>query len=247
MAPEVVTVNETQTPYGQSCDLWAVGVIAYVMLSGVYPFVGATTNAIFTAVKGGQYAPMVGGAWDWVPLAAKDLVARLLVPADQRLTAKQAAHHPWLAASATPVPKLLRQVSEELLLHNILEEETATADAVDSDTETDGWDLVEHTDLQDPPDALLGMGSYWGSLATPDAIDFGGRSRSTSLMGVSYPGSFGHSSNNSGRARSNSCYAVLQPSQPYSCSMPQPVPLSFYCMPPVQSLPSPSGLVMTPQ
>ena len=37
MAPEVIHASKT-TPYNELCDIWSVGVIAYLMLTGDMPF-----------------------------------------------------------------------------------------------------------------------------------------------------------------------------------------------------------------
>ena len=102
MAPEVVAVKETRRRYGKKCDLWAVGVMAYVLLCGAYPFPGDTVQEIFANVRAGAYPPMRGGAWETAPESAKDFIAQLLVPACSRPTAPQALEHPWLQSRAAP-------------------------------------------------------------------------------------------------------------------------------------------------
>ena len=61
MSPEVVAFKATRQPYGIACDLWVVGVMAYALASGTYPFNSDTTPEIFEAIKTGQYPAMVGG------------------------------------------------------------------------------------------------------------------------------------------------------------------------------------------
>ena len=46
MAPEVINSKE----YNQQCDLWSIGVILYVMLTGVFPFIGSTKEEIFSKI-----------------------------------------------------------------------------------------------------------------------------------------------------------------------------------------------------
>ncbi|XP_057308525.1 calcium/calmodulin-dependent protein kinase type IV-like [Hydractinia symbiolongicarpus] len=92
-APEVLLGKE----YGPAVDMWAVGVIAYIMLCGFEPFYDDRGDqAMFQKILKCDFE-FVSPWWDEVSLNAKDLVSKLIV-ADpkKRLTAKQALEHPWV-------------------------------------------------------------------------------------------------------------------------------------------------------
>jgi len=105
MAPETIAVRDTRKPYGKPADLWSVGVIAYILLSGKYPFSGDETEDVFDIVQRGVYPPLPAITWPRVSSAALDFVERLLVvkPA-LRPTASEALRHPWLR-HRSPIPR----------------------------------------------------------------------------------------------------------------------------------------------
>jgi len=95
VAPEVLQ----QGMYNNSCDIWSIGVILYVLLSGFLPFFGETQEELFDKILTGSYS-FANKVWDEISPTAKDLVTKMLtLNEEDRPTAKQCLEHPWFKAS----------------------------------------------------------------------------------------------------------------------------------------------------
>lgn len=92
VAPEVL-----HRSYGTEADMWSVGVIAYIILSGSRPFWARTESGIFRAIL--KIDPSFDeAAWMTSSSDSIDFVKSLLnKDYRKRLTAAQALCHPWLA------------------------------------------------------------------------------------------------------------------------------------------------------
>jgi len=85
--------------YGKAVDMWSIGVLTYVLLCGVLPFVGADRAELFRRIQQGKYEyPKEGG----VSNLARDLIGRLLRLAPmERYTTRETLQHPWIVGDAT--------------------------------------------------------------------------------------------------------------------------------------------------
>lgn len=108
IAPEVLAKN-----YGAKCDIWSCGVIAYITMSGIPPFNGASDQEIMKKVKAGKFS-FSDPAWNNVSESAKDFITQLLTKdQDKRPSAEQALKHPWIQM-ATEVSQ--NKVSSEMAI-----------------------------------------------------------------------------------------------------------------------------------
>lgn len=97
VAPEVLKKS-----YTEACDLWSLGVIVYMLLSGAPPFYGKNDDAIKVSIVRGEYS-FPPELFQDVSEDAMSFVSTLLsYNTEYRTTAVQALHHPWLHLFTEP-------------------------------------------------------------------------------------------------------------------------------------------------
>jgi calcium-dependent protein kinase len=108
-APEVLLGS-----YTSQCDLWSLGVVAYIVVCGRMPFFGNDQKQM-RQISAGIYQ-MDGERWADISSECKDFIRSLLqVDPHVRLSAQAALEHPWIAKSnmmsekTSPILESLRQ------------------------------------------------------------------------------------------------------------------------------------------
>ncbi|KAL1455189.1 hypothetical protein WDU94_009300 [Cyamophila willieti] len=97
VAPEILN----ESGYGVKIDVWAAGVILYILLCGFPPFVSDTNDQdeLFDDILSGQYG-FPSPYWDDISEEAKDLITHMLESnPDLRFSAEDVLDHPWLERS----------------------------------------------------------------------------------------------------------------------------------------------------
>ncbi|KAJ6662033.1 hypothetical protein lerEdw1_012880 [Lerista edwardsae] len=92
VAPEILSYD----PISTATDMWSIGVLAYVMLTGISPFLGNDKQETFLNIS--QMNVNYSEDFDLVSESAVDFIKALLIKKpEERATAEECLLHPWLA------------------------------------------------------------------------------------------------------------------------------------------------------
>jgi len=111
LSPEVLRKD----PYGKPVDIWACGVILYILLVGYPPFWDEDQHRLYAQIKAGAY-DYPSPEWDTVTHEAKNLINSMLtVNPAKRITAAEALKHPWICQRERIASMVHRQETVDCL------------------------------------------------------------------------------------------------------------------------------------
>nr|XP_020460802.1 calcium/calmodulin-dependent protein kinase type II delta chain isoform X8 [Monopterus albus] len=191
LSPEVLRKD----PYGKSVDIWACGVILYILLVGYPPFWDEDQHKLYQQIKAGAY-DFPSPEWDTVTPEAKNLINQMLTinPA-KRITAEQALKHPWVCHRSTVASMMHRQETVECLrkfnarrklkgaiLTTMLVSRNFSACKSLLNKKSDSAKESQSTVVHNPPDGVKGSTE---SNATNDEEEMKGRKADNSALSLS--------------------------------------------------------------
>jgi len=111
MAPEIIL----HKGHGKPVDMWAIGVLTFIILSGYCPFSGETVAEENNNIVHCNYEFEPEDFWAGISDKAKDFIRKLLViNPEKRLTAHQALQHEWILSKPAEAVDLLPTVRDNL-------------------------------------------------------------------------------------------------------------------------------------
>jgi len=116
VAPEILQMQR----YNSQVDMWAVGVILYILLCGFPPFVEKNLKALYKLIKSGKFS-FPSPYWNNVSKEAKDCIVRLLhVDPQERLSPTALLKHDWISMKCTNNQNLITDGYDERFKRHVL-------------------------------------------------------------------------------------------------------------------------------
>ncbi|TTF87020.1 Calcium/calmodulin-dependent protein kinase type 1B [Bagarius yarrelli] len=110
VAPELLQ----EKTYGKEVDLWAMGVISFIMLCGYPPFYDDNDTQLYKQIIKAEFE-FDSPYWDDISHSAKDFIVHLLQKdPKKRFNCEQALQHPWISGGAALEKNIHGSVSEQI-------------------------------------------------------------------------------------------------------------------------------------
>lgn len=122
-APEIHSSDFVTT----ATDMWSVGVLAYVLLSGLNPFAAESTHKMIERISNAEYI-FDTEAFKYASLEGMDFIDRLLTKERKhRMTASEALEHPWLKMKIENISsKVIKTLRHRRYYQSIIKKEWST-------------------------------------------------------------------------------------------------------------------------
>lgn len=105
-APEVLDEKADGVTYDDKCDIWSVGIVLYVLLTGSHPFDydgRQTKDQMIANIRAGRFDIEGAPVWNDISTEAKDFITRILtIDPSKRPTAAEALEDAWFTSVHTP-------------------------------------------------------------------------------------------------------------------------------------------------
>uniref|UniRef100_A0A672PRE6 Serine/threonine-protein kinase DCLK2 n=1 Tax=Sinocyclocheilus grahami TaxID=75366 RepID=A0A672PRE6_SINGR len=129
VAPEIIA----ESGYGLKVDIWAAGVITYILLCGFPPFRSENNlqEDLFDQILAGRL-DFPSPFWDNITDSAKELIGHMLqVNVEARYTAEDVLSHPWVTDDAAMENNMKMEVAGKLKKHfNSVQKQSNTSPGV---------------------------------------------------------------------------------------------------------------------
>jgi len=130
VSPEVIKYE----PVTLATDMWSLGVITYVLLSGLSPFLGEENQETFKNVLSGNYS-FDEEEFEEITKEAKDFIAKMLIlDQSKRMHAAAALYHPWMLGrkaiaeaefESLPPNERSRKFENQLVFERVFEKQSS--------------------------------------------------------------------------------------------------------------------------
>jgi calcium-dependent protein kinase len=111
ISPEIIKGN-----YDEKCDIWACGVILYILICGYPPFSGNTDKEVYNLITQVKY-DFDKEIWKNISKYAKELIKNMLTPAKNRYTAKQVLACKWLEVKLKDKDEKIKYILDYRHIH----------------------------------------------------------------------------------------------------------------------------------